>query len=471
MSKPVNPLINIILAISIFVIGSTNSMAKEQPISERMMLSRAVESVVWAMPLLNYKEYRDGHVALGVKMNDIAYNSKVQDWKYQTATPNNTTPYVSFFWNVENGPMVVEIPPSADGVGIFGTLMDAWQRPIDDVGAAGRDKGNGGKYILLPKGYDGPLLSMSYSYEQRTNNGFAILRPIMQGGPTAENLKKAADFAKQIKIYPLAEASKPPKNNYVDIYGKILEATPILDGTIYNDLNEILQEEIVEEQNLAMYGLLNNIGIRKGQAFNPDAKMQSVYDEAGPDALEFLIDQYHRQGINSWMYPDKKWSTIVPPGVVETDFTYEYPTHFDYNARGATYYAIISSVKNFGSATFYLDIAETADNEWLDGTKNYKLVVPPNVPAKDFWAITVYDLESASYLRDMPKSSVDSNMDMKKNKDGSTTVYFGPKAPKGKEANWLPTNDKRFFLLFRFYGPTKGLRDGSFELNNIELVK
>jgi len=449
-------------------ISSMSTYAQEQGISDRMTHSHAIEAVVWAMPILSYKGYRDGHTALGVKMNDIAYNSKVQDWKYQTATPNNTTPYVSFFWNVEKGPMVVEVPPSADGVAIFGTLMDAWQRPIDDVGAAGRDKGNGGKYILLPKGYEGPLLSMAYTYTQRTNNGFAILRPIMKGGPTSENLKKAAEFAQKIKVYPLAQASNPPKNNYIDIYGKILEGTPILDGKIYSQINDIIQEEGIEEQNMVMMGLLSRIGIQKNKAFKPDAKMQSIYDVAGPDALEYMIDQYHRQGLNPWMWAGKKWSAIFPNGAVETDLSYEYPTHFDYHGRGSAYYAILSSVKNFGAATFYLDIAETADNQWLDGKKNYKLVVPPNVPAKDFWAITVYDLETASYLRDVPKSSVDSNMDMKKNKDGSTTVYFGQKAPKGLESNWIPTNDKRFFLLFRFYGPTKGLRDGSFELNDIE---
>lgn len=55
------------------------------------------------------------------------------------------------------------IPPSADGVGIFGTLMDAWQRPIDDVDAKGRDGGNGGKYVLVPEGYQGPLLAKFYT--------------------------------------------------------------------------------------------------------------------------------------------------------------------------------------------------------------------------------------------------------------------------------------------------------------------
>ena len=93
-----------------------------------------------------------GTPAAGVGYNDIAYHSSMQNWKFQTATPNDTTPYVNFYWNIADGPVVVEIPPSADGVGIFGTLMDAWQRPMDDVGAAGRDKGRGGKYHLAAAG-------------------------------------------------------------------------------------------------------------------------------------------------------------------------------------------------------------------------------------------------------------------------------------------------------------------------------
>jgi hypothetical protein len=88
----------------------------------------------------------------------------------------------------------------------------------------------------------------------------------------------------------------------------------------------------------------------------------------------------------------------------------------------------------------------------------------------DFWAVTAYDLETASYLRDVPRSSIDSSTAaLRKNDDGSVDIYFGPKAPAGKEANWIPTVDgRRFFLLFRFYGPQRGVFDGSFELNDIE---
>ncbi|OPX37483.1 MAG: hypothetical protein B1H11_05830 [Desulfobacteraceae bacterium 4484_190.1] len=452
------------------VMGFGTAHAQEQNLQDRMFQFRATEALVWAMPLMNYKQIRKGQRALGVNYNDIAFHSKMQDWKFQTATPNNTTPYVDFFWTVKDGPIVIEIPPSADGVGIFGTLMDAWERPIDDVGAKGRDQGNGAKYVLVPKGYQGPLLPGAYTYEQRTYNGIGILRPII-ADDSPENLKKAAEFAKRIKIYPLAQADNPPKNNYVDIYGKNMEGIPVFDENIFTELNEIIQEEPVEAQNLAIMGMLKNIGIEKGKPFAPDARARELYAAAAHDALEYMIDTYHNH-LNLWIYEGKKWSYLVPPGVIETDFSYEFPSYFDYIARGPIYYAIISSVKNYGSATFYIDNAQSSDGEWLEGSENYWLVVPPNVPIDDFWAITVYDLVSASYIRDQAKNSVDSNMDLKKNDDGSVTIYFGPQAPEGQESNWIPTEKgHRFFLLFRFYGPQKGVFDGSWELNDVERIK
>ena len=134
-----------LLGAGLIATGPAPLLAQDGNIHERMFHSRAIDAVVWAMPLLNFKGFRDGHAAVGVGYYDIAYHSKVQNWKFQTATPNDTTPYVNFYWSIADGPVVVEIPASADGVGIFGTIMDAWQRPIDDVGAAGRDKGRGGK--------------------------------------------------------------------------------------------------------------------------------------------------------------------------------------------------------------------------------------------------------------------------------------------------------------------------------------
>jgi len=422
-------------------------------VHDRMTYHRAIDAAVWAMPLMNFKFYRDALADVGVGPRDIGYFSKLQDWRFQTATPNNTTPYIVTYWNFNDGPVVLEMPPSAEGIGIFGTIMDAWQRPLEDVGAKGRDGGRGAKYLLVPPNYDGELLPNVYVYEQETYYGWTALRPIIPNA-SPENLAKATALTKKIKIYPLAKANKPPKMKFIDLYGKLLEMTPKLDGTIYREIHEMIQEEVVLDRDLAMMGLLARIGIKKGEPFKPDAKLQAMFDQAGPEALQFMIEQYHRD-LNPWMWKGKKWSMLVPTGAGETEWTYEFPSRYDYHARGALFYAIITSIKNYGTATFYLDCAETADGEWLDGGKNYRLVMPANVPVQNFWAITTYDLETASYLRDIEPSSIDSNMkDVKKNADGSVDIYFGPKAPKGK-----------------FYGPEPALFDGSFELNNMELVK
>jgi hypothetical protein len=439
---------------------------------ERMTYHRAVDAAVWAMPLMNFKFYRDALADAGVGPNDVGYFSELQDWRFQTATPNNTTPYILNYWTIKDGPVVVELPASVDGIGIFGTIMDAWQRPLDDVGAKGRDRGLGAKYLLVPPGYDGELLPDALVYEQETNYGFSALRPIMAGGATPENLAKATALTKQIKIYPLAKADAPPETKFVDLYGKLLEMTPKLDGSIYQEIHEMVNEEVVLDRDLAMMGLLARIGIKKAEPFEPDAKTQAIFDRAAPEALEFMIEQYHR-ALNPFVFEGKKWSALVPNGSRETDWSWEFPSYYDYHARGALFYAIITSVKNYGTATYYLDLAETPDGEWLDGSKNYKLVMPPNIPVKDFWAITTYDLETASYLRDVVPSSIDSTMEgVVKNADGSVDIYFGPQAPEGKESNWLPTDpERRFFLLARFYGPQPALFDGSFELNNIERLE
>lgn len=439
---------------------------------DRMTYHRSIDAAVWAMPLMCFKFWRDSLAENGVGTNDVGYNSKVQDWRFQTATPNNTTPYIHAYWNIADGPVVFEMPASVEGIGIFGTIMDAWQRPLDDIGAKGRDRGLGAKYLLVPPGYNGPLLPNAMVYEQKTNFGWTALRPIIAGGPTPENLAKATALIKKIKIYPLSEAGKPAKTKYVDVWGKHLEMTPKLDGGIYKHIHQMINEEVVLERDKAMMGALSRIGMIRGEEFKPDTKLQGMLDKAGPEALEYMIDQYHRV-LNPFVFEGKKWSALVPNGSRETEWSYEYPSYYDYHARGALYYAIITSVKNYGTATYYLDLAETPDGQWLDGGKHYKLTMPANVPVKDFWSITTYDLETASYLRNIDKSSIDSTMkEVKKNADGSVTIYFGPKPDKGKEANWLITDPKRrFFLLARFYGPEPELFSDDFELNNIELIE
>ena len=109
----------------------------------------------------------------------------------------------------------------------------------------------------------------------------------------------------------------------------------------------------------------------------------------------------------------------------------------------------------------------------FEGDRTYKLVVPPNVPIRQYWSATVYDRETHGLVRNLSHAARSSQTPgLQKNKDGSVDVYFGPKAPESKEANWVPTDPKRKFeVLFRFYGTEKALFDKTWLLPDVEEVK
>ena len=145
------------------------------------------------------------------------------------------------------------------------------------------------------------------------------------------------------------------------------------------------------------------------------------------------------------------------------------------DTRAALYYGIFSSVERLGAATFYFVNAKDAAGAWLDGGEDYKLTVPADVPAKQFWSAVVHDVETPAWFTDLPinKEGIASFTEgLEKNQDGSVDIYFGPIAPKGKETNWLPTvPGKKFFLIFRFYRPEPALFNKSWKLNDVEKLK
>jgi len=461
-------------------IGAANSEAAfanktdNTKLEERIMHSRAFESVIWSVPLMNYKAMRDGYKeGAGVGYNDVAYYSKVQTWELEIPTGNNTTPYVIAYWTVKDGPVVVEIPRSTKDVSLFGAMMDSWQRPIGDVGPAGRDGGRGAKYLILPPNYQGVLPVGYLVLRQKTYEGYFLLRPVIADN-SESNLKKAEQFVKQIKIYPLAKAENPPKTEHVDCYRKRVHAIMDFDVSYFDNLHEILQQEFIEEKDIAILGLAESIGIRKGDAFKPDDTAKKVFDSAAKEAHQYLINLFFDER-GPEFYDDRQWFTLNLRGTVETEFGYTYPTFVDLDTRAALYYGIFSSVERLGAATFYFVSAKDTAGAWLDGSEDYKLTVPADVPAKQFWSAVVHDVETAAWFTDLPinKEGIASFTEgLEKNQDGSVDVYFGPKAPKGKETNWLPTvPGKKFFLIFRFYGPEPSLFNKSWKLNDVEKLK
>ncbi len=146
--------------------------------------------------------------------------------------------------------------------------------------------------------------------------------------------------------------------------------------------------------------------------------------------------------------------------------------------RAYVYYMAVGNspammAKNIGLGSYYLWTYKDSAGEFLDGAKNYKLHIPPNVPAKDFWSVLVYDSLSRSELQNGQKfPSVSKYTDPRINADGSVDVYFGPGMPPGQEKNWIKTvPGKGWFPIFRFYGPLEPLFDKTWKLSDIEEVK
>ena len=428
---------------------------------------RAVEAAMWGMPVVNYWAMREGFARdLGSKANDIVYFSKPVDWHLRITTPNNTTLYMMSFWNTEkDGPIVIEVPKTTKDVGLFGTAMDAFQRPLVDFGNMGEDKGLGAKYLFLPIGYDKPIPDGYLPVYGNTNNEWFLLRVLLKNF-SPESLAKGAAFAKSFKVYPYNNPGK--KMNFHDAAGKDINAIAPYNDTFFDALNEVLQEERVAEQDMVAMGMLQTVGIEKGKVFNPTKDEREALDKAAKQMQQEFIDLVINNPDRYWN--DRKWSYLAEPKVIlETGFSYKYPRLLDYTARGTAYYSAFSSVVTYGTQTQYLVGGQDSDGNTLKGENNYVLHLPKDVPAAQFWSALVYDNNSAAFVKNTSKAGVSSlDKGLITNPDGSVDVYFGPKAPKGKEANWAPTvAGTDYFILFRFYGPKSSLVEKTWKMGDL----
>ena len=434
---------------------------------------RAVEAAIWGMPLVNLWAMRERfETDAGVGPNTIAYFSRPMDWKLQVTTPNNTTLYIFAFWNTErDGPIVLEVPPTTDTVGLFGTAMDAWQRPLIDMGGEGFDRGLGAKYLFLPPGYDDVPPEGYVPVASPSNNGWLLLRTLLPNFQP-ETLAAGSEFIKGFKLHPLSAADDPPQTEFVEIDGVEIDGIAPYDDRFFDALNQMLQEEPVAEQDLVAMGMLHTLGIEKGAPFEPTPDERKILSRAVNQAQDEFKEMVAENPDRYW--PDRRWAFLLRGEVVQqTGFTFAYPRMLDYTYRAGCYYAAFSSVVTYGSQTQYLVGGLDSGGRRLQGGASYTLTVPAEPPVRQFWSVLVYDLNTAAFVKDTPKAGVSSlDEGLVENDDGSVTVHFGTEPPEGNEANWAPTVEGRdYLLLFRFYGPTESFYDKSWVLGDIERVK
>jgi hypothetical protein len=431
------------------------------------MHRRAVEAAIWGMPMVSVDTMRQALFRdAGAQYNDILYFSEPSDWKFQFTTPNASTHYVYFNFNLRHGPVVLDVPPTI-GAGLFGSLVDAWEVPVSDVGPAGDDQGKGGKYLLVPPNFKRALPSGYFPAHFQTVNGYALLRAI-PASSSEEDQVKAIDLVKKLRLYPLALAANPPKQNYIDMSGKLLDGVVAFDETFYERLSKMVNEEPVLTRDLVALGQLQTLGIEKGKEFKPTEVTKAILREAAQEAHEnFMIAV---RGGEAW-WPGTQWKLPESVGP-KTGFTFQTDDALYVDNRGMIFFLAFAAPKKLGAATFYLVGSNDSKGQMLEGQHTYRLHVPANVPAEQYWAVTAYALDTACLIRNMSSPGLDSyNQKMRRNADGSVDIYFGPRAPAGQEDNWVPTAPgEPWFTMFRFYGPDKALFDKTWQLQNIEAV-
>jgi len=451
--------------------GLAADLTPEQ-LAQRATERRAVEAVIWGMPAVNYDLMRQTMLKVtAAKENEVLFWSKPADWKNQTLTPNPDSIYFMCFWNTkESGPLVIDVPP-AEGGSFAGNIVNVWQMPLEDAGPEGADQGKGGKYLVLPPGYAEKVPEGYVALAADTYGGFALMRSNLKSHEEAE-IARAVAYGKRLKIYPLAQAANPPPVKFTDASSVLFDSTIRYDATFFENLNRIVQQEPWLARDKAMIDSLKTLGIEKGKPFQLDAKTTELLTAAALAAKTLLANRYDAGFYR--MNPDIRWFPAAMPEVVKAVAGgYADPNEYPIDARGVTYTLGFTGIKRIGTAQFYLMVAKDKGGRDFEGGKTYRLLVPANAPVKNYWSVTAYDRETHALIRNMPSASRASiSSGMQKNADGSVDVYFGPKAPAGKEGNWVPTDPiGRFELLFRLYGPEKAFFDKAWKLPDAEEIK
>lgn len=430
---------------------------------DELDFQRASQAYIWALPLIGFAEWQASAAKnLGAGSLDYVRYQSYKD-KLGILTPNASTPYIIALPDLaETGALVVEVPAGPSGGGV----LDFWQRPITDTGFAGPDKGEGGKYLILPPGAPDIKAEGFRVFRSPTTNIFVGTRAL------DPDPAKAEAWIKQLRLYPYEQRANPPATRFISPEGRPYSQVPPRGLAYWERLAEIINREPVIERDRFFMAMLAPLGIEKGKPFKPDARQKKLLEEATfvGESMAMAIS-FDKRIAGSRYRPDANWQFVImldPSQEAEHFSQLDERTDYFYEAVTTTK-GMVSTTPGVGQA--YLGAYEVAkDGSRFDGGKNYRLRVPPNAPAKQFWSVTLYDVDTRSFIVNKDEiADRSSRIDLIKNADGSVDIYMGPKAPKGFEKNWIPTVPGRgWFTLFRLYAPTEAYFDKSWPLPSIE---
>ncbi|GGF30531.1 DUF1254 domain-containing protein [Subtercola lobariae] len=424
---------------------------------EEALFQRAVQLYDWALPAVALESMRVAcETAFGGGSNTIVRWRRIGP-ETLAVTSNPDVSYAFVWLDLKtDGPTVVDAAPQLQGL-----IDDAWQRPITDIGAAGPDHGQGGKFLIVPPGYTEPLPEGYFVCHSKTYRVFVFLR----GFFTADSPDAGLAQIDQTQIYPL-HSSEQATMNLVNGAGTPLPALPATDASYFDRLADIIDYEPAEREAFTMRGFAASLGIIQGIPFTPDANRRELLDTAARvgDKIGAAVSFGPSDDIRVW--PERRWTSNMVPGPhVTSDPEFNAATYQDFDGMLTFFYSAFSTSNAMflampGKGSQYAGCFFDANGDRLLGQTTYTLHIPADVPVANYWSLVLYDAETRCLIdTGAALPSIASNSALKLNSDGSADLHFGPTPPEG-EPNWIQTVAGRGYLAaLRLYGPTQEFFD------------
>ena len=431
-----------------------------QKLYDELDFQRAVQAYLWALPMASYGALADAHRDLGADDHKVLVQDDSAQPQQLILTANRDTIYMSGVFDLENGPIVMDVP-----AGLIGTLNNIWQQPLVDIGGPfSPEQNRGGRFLILPPDYDGPLPAQHHHVvPSDTNTAVFYLRAVPKD---RADFPRLLELVKQYRQYRLVDATSPPETEFILGSGIELDTLTNEGFAYFETLARYVNDNPPRPQDMAMLGMLETLGIAHGKPFEPDERMRQILTQAAKlgRAMAKTIAWAPRVPDSMlYVYPgERHWKNIF-----FGDPTFHTPDYMAIDQRTKYAFEAIGTAKSMvlavpGQGMQYAGVYQDADGAWLSGENTYRFHLPAGIPAKDFWSLTVYDNTTRSMIQnELGRPLIGSVHGAKPNEDGSFDAYFGPELPDGvPEENWVQTRPGGgWFVYLRLYGPLEAWFD------------
>ena len=432
---------------------------------------RAFEAVLWSLPAVaNYRFRMAGFSHLGFNDNVIVAYSGVTP-KFEGLTANVMEPYIGACTNLKRGPVVLEVPAAGPDGSLYGRVVDAWQGTIAEIGPSGLDRGRAARYLFTGPDFTGAV-PRGYIQVKSPNYRIRLSFEVMPGKGKSE--QDGYDYAKRLRMYYLSEAKKRPKQIFIDPVNEEFSTLLFYDERYFKDVYEVFTYEPVREKDKYMIGLLATLGIERGRPFNPDPVTKLLMRQAVVDAWYYMQSLLEKVPTDQYYWSDRHYLPLMLTDANKT-FTFEYPYTIDVDARAMQYFWCANMPKVLDKNPSMWNLCAMKDDlgQPFEAGQTYRVILPAKMPVTDSWSLTVYDRATFGFIYSATNRTTLSSNDlakMRKNADGSITLFVGPKAIAGYESNWLPTGTKKAMPMFCFVGGTSQLFSKSFKLPDFQRI-